>query len=172
MNLRPRNGQQGFYTERNLQEKNKINSVIAIEKSNKNLRKPRGFNQVIENLSCLISKKIIKANSHINIRLDLRDDETKYIAERYNVTKRYKYIPDFLTENIPITFETSLNNKHIIDKEGFMIKFSNDRKGKQIINNKEIIFRHSPQLVVEFRKRTVLEVNQFYREILEDRDAI
>lgn len=163
MQLRPRNKERGFYNQANAR-----NLIIDDSNKRRRRRKPRGIIQIVENLSCLIAKKIVKANSLINIRIDLRNEEKNYLEECYNITKRFKLIPNFLIEYLPIKFETSRYNSFIIDKETFKMKFSNERKGKQIVNNTIKVFRHSQQLIIEFKKETNLIMNNFLEELLED----
>lgn len=161
MQLRSRNKPIGFYSEKKISETEKNNTPVSNE-----IKRPLEMDELILNISYIISKQIKKPKSHITLRLDISKKVEKYLQIKYNITKRFQHIPSLLNENIRTTMPTNEQVYNEIILESFKIKFANEKKNKFTEDNKRIILTRGPQVVIEFKKKRIFKLNQNMRNML------
>ena len=135
MQLRSNYRSIGYYTEKEIPEDVENQSCQINE-----LKRPLEMDLLIGNISFLITKQLKKPKSIITLRLDITNKTRNFLEKKYNLTKRFKHIPDFFNENIRTSLSTNEQIRNEIIKETFKIKFANERKFKFIENNKENFF--------------------------------
>ena len=160
MELRSKKKAAGYYA-----EYEEITNEISIEQLNA-VKRPLEMNQLIQNISFLITKQLKKPKSIINLRLDITNKTRKFLEKQYKLTKRFQYIPDFLNEKIIFSLSTSESIRYEIIKDTFKIKFANQKTLKFKENNKEIKIIYGAQIVIELRKNRVVTMNESMRNML------
>lgn len=161
MQLRSNYRSIGYYTEKEIPEDVENQSCQINE-----LKRPLEMDLLIGNISFLITKQLKKPKSIITLRLDITNKTRNFLEKKYNLTKRFKHIPDFFNENIRTSLSTNEQIRNEIIKETFKIKFANERKFKFIENNKENFLTYGPQVVIELKKKRIFNINQNMRNML------
>lgn len=161
MQLRNRNKPIGFYAEVKKSTIEENNSSQSSE-----IRRPLEMGELIRRISFLIIKQIKKPKSQITIRLDISNKLKMYFQKKYNLTKRFQHIPNFLNEDIRTSISTNDNVRNEIISETFKIKFANEKKLKFTENDKEIVMTYPPEIVIDFKKKRKFTINQNMRNLL------
>ena len=102
MQLRSNYRSIGYYTEKEIPEDVENQSCQINE-----LKRPLEMDLLIGNISFLITKQLKKPKSIITLRLDVTNKTRNFLEKKYNLTKRFKHIPDFFNENIRTSLSTN-----------------------------------------------------------------